>query len=180
MTSSPHAPKYFLLSNFMKPTIWLPLVVLTLCLLLGFAVVSDLVTSLPQTRPADFSIEYRWGFFVGSPETVFSLTATSCRLQHMGEQSRADTVCAITPEQLDELYNVVRDNRFDNIGLLKSEGHCGGGALGGTGAMPPVTEIRVMANGTTYTKIAGYCNNFYSGLGRFHEVENAVRRLMPQ
>ena len=134
-------------------------------------------TTLPAHRPPDFMLQDQVIHWLGGGENTFTVSAAVCEYRTNSRTGTIEdfTTCALTDRELDDLYTLVRTNRFDRIGRVAISIRCFVNRPAQSSH-----ELRLTANGTTYRKSPPQCAPLYSGRERYDTISGELAKLSVQ
>ena len=134
-------------------------------------------TTLPAHRPPDFMLQDQVIHWLGGGENTFTVSAAVCEYRTNSRTGTIEdfTTCALTDRELDDLYTLVRTNRFDRIGRVAISIRCFVNRPAQSSH-----ELRLTANGTTYRKSPPECAPLYSGRERYDTISGELGKLRNQ
>lgn len=153
---------------------------LALAGLLGLAGVISVgrgyVSDLPTTRPDDFSVRLHSDSAFGQYIETFDVSATTCQLFHSSrEHPRSTMSCNANPVELNAVYQVLRQQRFDQIRYHAIP-------LFACSEQDGEYYMQVTANGHIYRKEnpGVMCVVPLTGVAQWDAVEHAILALKKQ
>jgi len=130
-------------------------------------------TTLPAHRPPGFILQSQTTHQLAQEEYTFTVSAAVCEYRTSWKGTIYEfTTCALTDRELDDLYTLVRTNRFDRIGRLSIPRWCFVAQ-----SYTPFYELRLTVNGTTYRKSRPGDCSLYSGLERYGAISGTLYKL---
>lgn len=156
--------RYFLLSILF--------ISIVACVSVSFVPTFVFPTKLPNIRPLDFTITRYAGPSLWSGSDQFTISTTQCFYRLETRDSSQETQCEVTDAELDELYNVIRENAFDQIqflGFPDSET-----CTDSSG----VSYIEITVEGKSYRKDDPNCRLVFTGVTRWNKIDELLSILM--